>query len=54
MARTFNCGLGATLVVAEDTTEQVLQDIKRHKEEAWVIGKVVARPTGNRSLSTCT
>uniref|UniRef100_A0A8D0RQE3 Trifunctional purine biosynthetic protein adenosine-3 n=1 Tax=Sus scrofa TaxID=9823 RepID=A0A8D0RQE3_PIG len=47
MARTFNCGIGAALVVSKDLTEQILQDIERHKEEAWVIGKVVACPEGS-------
>uniref|UniRef100_A0A452RIY6 Trifunctional purine biosynthetic protein adenosine-3 n=1 Tax=Ursus americanus TaxID=9643 RepID=A0A452RIY6_URSAM len=41
MARTFNCGIGAALVVSKDLTEQILRDIKQHKEEAWVIGNVV-------------
>uniref|UniRef100_A0A8C0LID8 Trifunctional purine biosynthetic protein adenosine-3 n=1 Tax=Canis lupus dingo TaxID=286419 RepID=A0A8C0LID8_CANLU len=47
MARTFNCGVGAALVVSKDLTEQILKDIKQHKEEAWVIGKVVACPEGS-------
>ncbi|XP_008051964.1 trifunctional purine biosynthetic protein adenosine-3-like, partial [Carlito syrichta] len=47
MARTFNCGIGAALVVSKDQTEQILRDIQQHKEEAWVIGCVVARPEGS-------
>ncbi|XP_060054628.1 trifunctional purine biosynthetic protein adenosine-3 isoform X2 [Erinaceus europaeus] len=47
MARTFNCGVGAALVVSEDQATQVLQNIEQHKEEAWVIGKVVACPEGS-------
>ncbi|VFV27396.1 trifunctional purine biosynthetic [Lynx pardinus] len=47
MARTFNCGVGAVLVVSKDRTEQILRDIKQHSEEAWVIGKVVACPEGS-------
>lgn len=50
MARTFNCGLGAVLVVSKDRTEQILRDIKQHSEEAWVIGKVVACPEGKSLL----
>ncbi|XP_007939464.1 trifunctional purine biosynthetic protein adenosine-3 [Orycteropus afer afer] len=42
MARTFNCGIGAALVVPKDLTEQILRDIQHHKEAAWVIGSVVA------------
>nr|KAF6477548.1 phosphoribosylglycinamide formyltransferase [Molossus molossus] len=47
MARTFNCGIGAALVVSKDLTEQVLRDIQQHQEEAWVIGRVVACPEGS-------
>ncbi|MBW03754.1 Trifunctional purine biosynthetic protein adenosine-3, partial [Eschrichtius robustus] len=47
MARTFNCGIGAALVVSKDLTQQILQDIQQHKEEAWVIGRVVACPEGS-------
>ncbi|XP_035943382.1 trifunctional purine biosynthetic protein adenosine-3 isoform X1 [Halichoerus grypus] len=47
MARTFNCGIGAALVVSKDLTEQILRDINQHEEEAWVIGKVVACPEGS-------
>ncbi|NXC37685.1 PUR2 protein, partial [Penelope pileata] len=41
MARTFNCGIGAVLVVQKELAQHVLRDIQRH-EEAWLIGKVVA------------
>ncbi|XP_037760699.1 trifunctional purine biosynthetic protein adenosine-3 isoform X1 [Chelonia mydas] len=44
MARTFNCGIGAVLVVEKELAQQVLKDIQRH-EEAWLIGKVVSRHT---------
>ncbi|EHH17004.1 Trifunctional purine biosynthetic protein adenosine-3 [Macaca mulatta] len=47
MARTFNCGVGAALVVSKEQTEQILRDIQQHKEEAWVIGSVVARAEGS-------
>ncbi|KAJ7320541.1 hypothetical protein JRQ81_020052 [Phrynocephalus forsythii] len=45
MARTFNCGIGAVLVVQKELAGQVLADIQRH-EEAWLIGKVVHCPAG--------
>ncbi|XP_069727749.1 trifunctional purine biosynthetic protein adenosine-3-like isoform X3 [Phaenicophaeus curvirostris] len=41
MAQTFNCGIGAVLVVQKDLAQHVLKDIQRH-EEAWLIGKVAA------------
>ncbi|ERE76642.1 trifunctional purine biosynthetic protein adenosine-3 [Cricetulus griseus] len=44
MARTFNCGVGAALVVSKDQTDQILHDIRQRQEEAWVIGSVVACP----------
>ncbi|XP_050785096.1 trifunctional purine biosynthetic protein adenosine-3 isoform X4 [Gopherus flavomarginatus] len=44
MARTFNCGIGAVLVVEKALAQQVLKDVQRH-EEAWLIGKVVSRQT---------
>ncbi|KAM8813070.1 trifunctional purine biosynthetic protein adenosine-3 [Rhynchonycteris naso] len=47
MSRTFNCGVGAVLVVAQDMTEQVLRDVQQQQEEAWVIGRVVACPEGS-------
>ncbi|XP_011363971.1 trifunctional purine biosynthetic protein adenosine-3 [Pteropus vampyrus] len=47
MARTFNCGIGAALVVSKDVTKQILKDIQQHQEEAWVIGRVVACPEGS-------
>nr|XP_004654503.2 trifunctional purine biosynthetic protein adenosine-3 [Jaculus jaculus]XP_045005509.1 trifunctional purine biosynthetic protein adenosine-3 [Jaculus jaculus]XP_045005510.1 trifunctional purine biosynthetic protein adenosine-3 [Jaculus jaculus] len=47
MARTFNCGVGAVLVVSKDQSERVLHEIRQHQEEAWVIGNVVACPEGS-------
>ncbi|XP_035171569.1 trifunctional purine biosynthetic protein adenosine-3-like isoform X1 [Oxyura jamaicensis] len=41
MAWTFNCGIGAVLVVQKELAQHVLKDVQRH-EEAWLIGKVVA------------
>ncbi|XP_069886704.1 trifunctional purine biosynthetic protein adenosine-3 [Dipodomys merriami] len=47
MARTFNCGVGAALVVSKNQTEQILTAIHQRQEEAWVIGNVVACPEGS-------
>ncbi|XP_027557628.1 trifunctional purine biosynthetic protein adenosine-3-like isoform X4 [Neopelma chrysocephalum] len=41
MAQTFPCGLGAVLVVQQDLAQHVLGAIRR-REDAWLIGKVVA------------
>lgn len=45
MTRTFNCGIGAVLVVQKELAQQVLKDIQRH-EAAWLIGKVVSLQKG--------
>lgn len=45
MTRTFNCGIGAVLVVKKELAQQVLKDIERH-EAAWLIGKVVSLQKG--------
>lgn len=45
MARTFNCGLGAVLVVQKELAGQVLKDIQTH-EDAWLIGQVVRHQAG--------
>ncbi|EHB07597.1 Trifunctional purine biosynthetic protein adenosine-3 [Heterocephalus glaber] len=47
MARTFNCGVGAALVVSKDQTDHILREIQQRQEEAWVIGSVVACPEGS-------
>lgn len=49
MARTFNCGVGAVLVVQKEMAQQVLRDIQGH-ETAWIIGKVVPLQKGYCSL----
>ncbi|XP_027490133.1 trifunctional purine biosynthetic protein adenosine-3 [Corapipo altera] len=49
MARTFNCGVGAVLVVQKEMAQQVLQDVQRH-EAAWLIGKVVPLQKGSDSV----
>lgn len=45
MARTFNCGIGAVLVVQKELAQQVLKDVQKH-EAAWLIGKVVPLQKG--------
>uniref|UniRef100_A0A669QRX1 ATP-grasp domain-containing protein n=1 Tax=Phasianus colchicus TaxID=9054 RepID=A0A669QRX1_PHACC len=42
MAQTFNCGIGAVLVVQKELAQHVLRDVQRH-EEAWLIGKVTQK-----------
>uniref|UniRef100_A0A8C2WJY2 Trifunctional purine biosynthetic protein adenosine-3 n=1 Tax=Cyclopterus lumpus TaxID=8103 RepID=A0A8C2WJY2_CYCLU len=40
MARTFNCGLGAVLVVAPMEAQSVLRQLQAH-EEAWIVGSLM-------------
>lgn len=47
MARTFNCGIGAVLVVSEDQQKEVLRELEKQQEESWVIGMVVTSPEGS-------
>ncbi|NXH85241.1 PUR2 protein, partial [Edolisoma coerulescens] len=49
MARTFNCGVGAVLVVQKEMAQQVLRDIQGH-ETAWLIGKVVSLQKGSDNV----
>lgn len=45
MARTFNCGLGAVLVVSPVNAPRVLLELQQ-QEEAWLVGSLVHRPLG--------
>lgn len=49
MARTFNCGLGAVLVVAPQDAETVLRQLQVH-EEAWIVGSVARKQPGETKL----
>ena len=45
MARTFNCGLGAVLVVAPVDAQRVLRQLQAH-EEAWIVGSLAQKQPG--------
>lgn len=45
MSRTFNCGLGAVLVVAPLDAQRVLRQLQAH-EEAWIVGSLVHKQPG--------
>lgn len=45
MARTFNCGLGAVLVVAPVDAQRVLSQLQAH-EEAWIVGSLAHKEPG--------
>ncbi len=46
MARTFNCGVGAALVVKGTEGDNVIAAIEALGETAWCIGKVVEKSQG--------
>ena len=41
MLKTFNCGIGMAVIVAEDTVDDVATALERHGETVWRIGSVV-------------
>lgn len=45
MSRTFNCGLGAVLVVAPVDAQRVLRQLQVY-EEAWIVGSLVHKQPG--------
>ncbi|KAG8536663.1 hypothetical protein GDO81_025919 [Engystomops pustulosus] len=49
MCRTFNCGIGAVLVVEKTQAQDVLKEIQA-VEDAWVIGEVTPHQTGSESV----
>lgn len=49
MARTFNCGIGAVLIVAKDIAASVMNHFKTCEEQAWIIGKVTECTTEDSS-----
>ena len=49
MARTFNCGIGAVLIVAKDIASAVMEHFKTSEEQAWIIGKVTECTMENSS-----
>ncbi len=45
MLRTFNCGVGLTLVVAEKDKEDLINSLRLNEIEAWIIGHIEADET---------
>ncbi|XP_045554712.1 trifunctional purine biosynthetic protein adenosine-3 isoform X2 [Salmo salar] len=45
MGRTFNCGLGAVLVVAFPDAQRVLRQLQAH-EDAWIVGSLAHKQPG--------
>ncbi len=47
MLRTFNCGLGMIAIVAAEQAEAAIEHLRRAGEEAWQVGRVVERLSGD-------
>jgi phosphoribosylformylglycinamidine cyclo-ligase len=50
MHRTFNCGIGMTLAVAEQDAARTLALLQQHGEQAWRIGSIESRGTDQRHV----
>jgi phosphoribosylformylglycinamidine cyclo-ligase len=46
MARTFNCGIGMTLVVGREDADKALATLAAHGVQAYAIGNIVEREAG--------
>ncbi|MBF0453819.1 MAG: phosphoribosylformylglycinamidine cyclo-ligase [Magnetococcales bacterium] len=52
MLRTFNCGLGMIVVVSAEQAEEALQVLTQAGEQAWQVGRVVARTSDEEGQVT--
>jgi phosphoribosylformylglycinamidine cyclo-ligase len=50
MYRTFNCGVGMTVCVAEDDVDRAIALLRAHGEQAWRLGHVDACPAGEEQV----
>lgn len=47
MVRTFNCGLGAVLVVSPVNAQMILHQLQaEEEEETWIVGSLVRKQPG--------
>lgn len=54
MARTFNCGLGAVLVVSPVNAQMILHQLQaEEEEEAWIVGSLVRKQPGETLKHDC-
>lgn len=49
MSRTFNCGLGAVLVVSKQDVQRVLRPLQA-QEEAWIVGSLTDKQPGAEAV----
>ncbi|MDD5644522.1 MAG: phosphoribosylformylglycinamidine cyclo-ligase [bacterium] len=48
MYRTFNCGIGMTVVAGPESAEDIIREIKKHREECFLIGEI---EKGNKTVN---
>ncbi len=48
MYRTFNCGIGMVLVVADGSAQAVIDQLASHGESAWACGRIVPAEGGSK------
>ena len=48
MRRTFNCGVGLVVVVADDKVEEAIRVLSDQGESAWRMGRIIAGNRGTR------
>ena len=51
MLRTFNCGIGMVLAVAEDEVDGILETLVGADEKGCIVGEVIAREPGGPGVS---
>ena len=40
MYRTFNCGMGMVICVAQDQAEQAMETLRASGEAPWIVGRI--------------
>ena len=50
MYRTFNCGVGMVVCVAEEHRQQALSLLHQMGEQAWVVGRIEATRDDNEHI----
>lgn len=53
MVRTFNCGVGMVVVVAEESAGQAIELLNSQGERAWKIGQILSCDSETPSVSFC-
>ena len=46
MYKTFNCGIGMVMIIAQENAEQAQTILRKHGETVYQIGKIRQQQTG--------